>query len=117
MENIIVIIIIIFIAKALFSDSSGSSSNANSAKINKDKNRCSGCEYYDGFNGKYVKCEIGKTAEISKGCSSFTPDDTATCEDCYYMDKRTASGGYHCRFRNKEYFMPETRCSDYAENW
>jgi hypothetical protein len=47
------------------------------------KNRCSGCEHYEGEGSNdYAICAIKKHAKIDAGCSSFDADSTATCETC-----------------------------------
>lgn len=63
------------------------------------KNRCYGCQHFGGFRGKYngnstiVQCDIGmKGVSISQGCSSYTPDNTASCKGmsvCFYNKNKT----------------------------
>jgi hypothetical protein len=65
------------------------------------KNRCYGCENFDGYDGAYkgnntlVQCDLGKRGVlISKGCSNYTPDSLATCKAmsvCYYNKKKSFS--------------------------
>ncbi len=61
-------------------------------------NKCFGCEYYDGFrtwdnNRTIAQCEIGRNARISSGCSSFSPDVTASCYHCIYYSKSKCKKG------------------------
>jgi len=49
------------------------------------RNKCFGCEYFGGFKGCIVKCDLGyQNISIKHGCSDFTPDNTAECGDCFY---------------------------------
>jgi len=51
------------------------------------KNRCVGCQYYDGFKGEIVICSKGyKNIFKEIGCDEFEPDITASCSDCYYKE-------------------------------
>jgi len=81
-----------------------------------NKNKCSGCEHYDGFNGDNVRCEIGNKATIDRGCSSFTPDITANCRECFYNQSGMRISDLEC---SKHGFLKSQReyCSDYAERW
>lgn len=52
-------------------------------------NKCYGCMHYDGFfnwddSRTLVNCSLGHKVRISLGCSSFTPDNTANCYECFY---------------------------------
>lgn len=69
------------------------------------KNRCYGCTNFGGFRGDFkgnstpVNCELGKRGiSISEGCSSYTPDNTASCKGmsvCYY-NKNKSFDNVHC---------------------
>ncbi|HFU76720.1 MAG TPA: hypothetical protein ENK66_10795 [Arcobacter sp.] len=54
------------------------------------KNRCYGCEHYDGGSAtsgtSSIRCAIGhKGVNVSSGCDDFEPDRTANCfQSCYY---------------------------------
>lgn len=57
-------------------------------------NRCSGCDYFEGYKvsgsrhrGTPVDCRLGVSANIGTGCSRFSPDSTANCNNCYYQTK------------------------------
>lgn len=81
-----------------------------------DKNRCSGCEYYDGFYKDSVRCDRGVKALISVGCNQFTPDDTANCHTCYYNDHEIKAFDITC---SKYGFIKgqRKRCDGFAEKW
>jgi hypothetical protein len=83
-------------------------------KIN--KNRCCGCEHYDGFrDNKFVRCGLKHKATIDAGCSSFTPDVTAGCWDCVYRDR--SKERYFCSIHNVRYEDEVKYCHDFAETW
>lgn len=79
-------------------------------------NKCSGCEYYDGFKGDSVVCVLGTRASLDNGCSKFLPDINANCETCYFAMRNDMDKVY-CRCRKKEYKKPVEFCDDYAEEW
>jgi hypothetical protein len=71
-------------------------------------NRCWGCNHYDGFDSHrgadtIVNCMLGyKNVTISSGCSSFEPDRTANCDNCYFYTTKK-DGNFnkpHCKVHN-----------------
>lgn len=94
-------------------------SNPASGKSGRRKNRCSGCHHYNGFasdGSGAVFCALKRKATIDIGCSSFSPDDTASCDECYFRDT-SRDDGFFCTKRAVLYGAEQKRCMDYAENW
>lgn len=78
------------------------------------KNRCFGCKYYEGFDGCIVRCDLGyKNISIKQGCSDFTPDNTAECQDCFYKKGMNEFWIIDCSIRG-DMDGTQTYCSDYA---
>ena len=73
-------------------------------------NKCYGCQHYDGFNNfdgsrTMVRCDLGKSARISIGCGSFSPDITANCyRNCIYDNGGNCAKGVHrAAFKSVDY--------------
>lgn len=80
------------------------------------RNRCSGCEHYNGFYKDNVQCLVGEKVTIDKGCYRFKPDITANCYDCYFNNDKPRAYGITCSINGfvknqKEY------CQAYALSW
>ena len=84
------------------------------------KNRCYGCKHFGGFLGYFrgnntpVQCDIGqKDVSISQGCSSYTPDNTASCKGmsvCYYNKNKGYSDiqcAIHGHIGDKRDYCPD----------
>jgi hypothetical protein len=83
-----------------------------------DKNRCSGCEHYDGFTSNHiVRCAIKEKANIANGCGSFSPDSTAECGDCYYNESNPRTFDLTCRYYGKHFGSSKSHCEGYALAW
>lgn len=77
------------------------------------RNKCFGCEYFEGFKGCIVKCGLGhQNINIKLGCSNFTPDNTAECGDCFYK-KGMINWIIDCSVRGKM-DGTQTYCYEYA---
>ena len=61
------------------------------------KNRCYGCEYFDGSSGCIVRCELGHKGILLKdGCYDYKPDITANCSMCFYNKKYNSYENIEC---------------------
>ena len=80
-----------------------------------NKNRCSGCDHYDGALGDRVLCDIDITATIDKGCANFSPDITAECVECFYNRSNSSLTVKCVKFKS----VTEHRqyCEGYASTW
>jgi len=86
------------------------------------KNRCYGCKHFGGYRGDFngsstpVQCDLGnRGVSISQGCSSYTPDNTASCKGmsvCYY-NKNKSYRDIECSIHG---YVGESRdyCRDHA---
>lgn len=82
-----------------------------------NRNRCSGCEHYNGFasDKRTVFCALKVKSTIDVGCGSFTPDKTAACDECIY--RNTSLGEYFCSKHDACYDSEQSYCQDYVEKW
>lgn len=80
------------------------------------RNRCSGCEHYNGFVKDNVQCDLGQRTTIDRGCGQFTPDNTANCYECYFNENGAKSFDITC---SKHGYIKGQReyCYDYALRW
>ena len=79
------------------------------------KNKCSGCEYFEGISGSVAICDRGHRGVLyERGCSDFTPDRSASCDDCYY--NRGTLADIDCSIHGR-LSSERTYCPDYAINW
>jgi len=82
------------------------------------KNKCYGCDHYDGEHRGMVRCGIGTKVSVQSGCSSFSPDSTANCwsgtHNCYYNSSDNRSQGVNCRFHGR-LSSDREYCRDHAD--
>lgn len=67
----------------------GGNNSSKSESENYIKNKCYGCEYYNGDTNGVVSCDLGyKGINTISGCDDFTPDSMANCFNCFYKEMR-----------------------------
>lgn len=78
--------------------------------------RCKGCANTErvGHLIKGQRCDVGEI--ISEyGCSRFTPDNTASCQDCYYNPNVPKSFDHKCNATGEYINSAKNYCQHYAE--
>lgn len=81
----------------------------------KVKNKCYSCEHFGGSQGDIVQCDLGKKGVLtSRGCSSYSPDNTAHCKGgvwgCYYNKTKSYSNiecGIHGHIGESRKYCPD----------
>ena len=78
--------------------------------------RCKGCANTERVRNliQGQRCDVGKTIS-AHGCSSFSPDSTASCYDCYYNPNVPRGDEHKCNATGDYIASPRSYCQHYAE--